>query len=325
MYNVDSTKRLDSLLPYTLNRYTNISSYTMVIILILSQYACQSIHARISKHNSSVEILNQHNQRLPAFRHQQKYYVMGSYGEAYKIRVYNNSNTRVEAVVTVDGRDVINGKSGSFKHRGYVIDSGGYVDIKGFRQSTSHVATFRFTQLYDSYAARRGSPQNIGVIGVALFQEKLQATALIATPRKNEDDEFPVWNESLRNPKGVTPHVSRPYPSHSHKKQGASSVKSEMNDSSSLSTTKSLRPSKKSSAYRGRRPHHDKIGTRYGERRYDQAIRSTFVRNSEQPSRVIRIDYDNEAGLRRRGIIINQAYPQEANPFPQAEEFASPP
>ena len=46
------------------------------------------------------------------------------------------------------------------------------VEIDGWRKSMDEVAAFYFTALPDSYAARTGRPDNVGVIGVALFREE---------------------------------------------------------------------------------------------------------------------------------------------------------
>src|SRR5690606_13510398 len=43
--------------------------------------------------------------------------------------------------------------------------------IAGWRKSMDRTAAFYFTALPDSYAARTGRPDNVGVIGVALFRE----------------------------------------------------------------------------------------------------------------------------------------------------------
>jgi hypothetical protein len=99
-------------------------------------------------------------------------YAAGQNGERYNLRVQNNTGERVEAVVTVDGRDVVSGELGNYKRqRGYVIEAYGSVVIEGFRQSLDQVAAFRFTDIGNSYSARRGSGQHVGVIGVAVFKE----------------------------------------------------------------------------------------------------------------------------------------------------------
>ncbi len=72
----------------------------------------------------------------------------------------------------MDGVNVITGKTASPSQSGYVLDPWGLVDIDGWRKSMDQVAAFYFTALPDSYAARTGRPDNVGVIGVALFRER---------------------------------------------------------------------------------------------------------------------------------------------------------
>jgi hypothetical protein len=55
-----------------------------------------------------------------------------------------------------------------------VLDAYGDARIEGWRKSMSRTAAFYFTKLPDSYAARTGRPNNVGVIGVALFQERVR-------------------------------------------------------------------------------------------------------------------------------------------------------
>ncbi|MFN3199135.1 MAG: hypothetical protein ACE366_12110 [Bradymonadia bacterium] len=115
---------------------------------------------------------------LPTYQHQGVTYVEGMSGQGYSVRISNPTAQRVEAVITVDGRDVISGQVGDFAaQRGYIIEPYGHVDVRGFRKNWSEVASFRFTAPGDSYAGRMGSPQHIGVIGAAIFREKVQPMA----------------------------------------------------------------------------------------------------------------------------------------------------
>jgi hypothetical protein len=99
-------------------------------------------------------------------------FVVGSAGQRYTIVLENHTSHRFEAVGTVDGLDVINGKPGTFDNRGYVLLPFATLEIEGFRTSTSAVAAFRFASVADSYAAQTGSARNVGVIGLAFFGEK---------------------------------------------------------------------------------------------------------------------------------------------------------
>jgi hypothetical protein len=99
-------------------------------------------------------------------------FVVGQAGQRYSIVLQNHTSHRFEAVGTVDGLDVINGKPGTFDNRGYVLMPFATLVIEGFRTSTSAVAAFRFASVADSYAAQTGSARNVGVIGIAFFTEK---------------------------------------------------------------------------------------------------------------------------------------------------------
>jgi hypothetical protein len=84
----------------------------------------------------------------------------------------NYGKQRLEAVLSVDGLDVLDGKPAGYGKRGYIIEAGATLRVDGFRQSLSNVAAFRFGAVADSYAARKhGDTRNVGVIGVALFHE----------------------------------------------------------------------------------------------------------------------------------------------------------
>lgn len=100
-------------------------------------------------------------------------FVEGQSGERYEIWLKNNTGVRLETVVSVDGLDVMDGAAASYRKRGYLLAPHESMVIDGFRQSSSHVAAFRFGSVADSYAQlRHGDTLNVGVIGVAAFHEK---------------------------------------------------------------------------------------------------------------------------------------------------------
>jgi hypothetical protein len=117
----------------------------------------------------SVSLNDDAGRPLPAFFAGGHTYAIGEAGQRYTITVTNGSGIRVEAVASVDGLDVLDGKSADFAKRGYLVQEYGNVEIDGFRQTSDHVAAFRFGSVRDSYAARTGTDRNVGVIGVAFF------------------------------------------------------------------------------------------------------------------------------------------------------------
>ncbi|MBM0105091.1 hypothetical protein JM946_10035 [Steroidobacter sp. S1-65] len=109
---------------------------------------------------------------LPIYVHHDRLYVAGEPGHQYELRITNRSNERLLAVTSVDGVNVISGKTAQEKQSGYVLDPWGGVHVEGWRKSLNEVATFYFTRWSDSYAARTGRPEHVGVIGVAVFREQ---------------------------------------------------------------------------------------------------------------------------------------------------------
>lgn len=109
---------------------------------------------------------------LPLYRHEGRLYVAGEPHHEYELRIRNYSGGRLLAVGSVDGVNVLSGETASPEQGGYVLDAYGSVSIAGWRKSLQRVAAFYFTALPDSYAARTGRPDDVGVIGVALFRER---------------------------------------------------------------------------------------------------------------------------------------------------------
>ncbi|MDB4930503.1 MAG: putative outer rane lipoprotein [Myxococcaceae bacterium] len=120
---------------------------------------------RISLRGESGEV-------LPGFTTGGEAFVIGQPGQRYSIALENHTSARIEAVLTVDGLDVINGQPGSTENRGYLVRPHGSIVVEGFRRSTSTVAAFRFGGVEGSYADERGTARNVGVVGVALFAER---------------------------------------------------------------------------------------------------------------------------------------------------------
>ena len=112
---------------------------------------------------------------LPVYQHEGRHYVVGKPGNRYQMVLRNRSGRDLLAVTSVDGVNVVSGETATWQQSGYVLDAYRQTDIKGWRKTSSDVAQFYFTALSDSYAARTGRPDNVGVIGVALFRSRVQS------------------------------------------------------------------------------------------------------------------------------------------------------
>lgn len=131
-----------------------------------------SSNVEVAQGALAVHILDENGSPLPSENFGGRDYVVGADGQRYTIQIENHSGSRFEAVATVDGLDVVDGKGGSLAKRGYLINPWATLEIDGFRRSQAEVAAFRFGAVKDSYAARKGNDRNVGVIGIAFFHER---------------------------------------------------------------------------------------------------------------------------------------------------------
>ncbi len=143
----------------------------------------------------TVQLLDASGRPLRGLEGGGRTYAIGDAGQRYIIEIRNHTRNRVEAVATVDGLDVIDGRPGSFSKRGYIVGPFATVDIDGFRRSEDTVAAFRFGSVRNSYAARKGNDRNVGVIGVAFFEE--------------QDSRFPWTDEEINRRHSADPFPGR--------------------------------------------------------------------------------------------------------------------
>jgi hypothetical protein len=220
-------------------------------------------------------------QVLPLHRHRGQLYVAGEPGHEYEIRLRSREPGRVLAVTSVDGVNVVSGETAATSQGGYVLAGWGGTAIDGWRKSLDEVAAFYFTRLRNSYAARTGRPDHVGVIGVAMFRERERA----------EPQEFAARGSPARAP---APPL------------GAAA---EAADSAAPPSPASERRAESSAAKQ-------RLGTGHGERRDSRVSQTRFERRSNTPDAVLQIFYDSRERLVARGIIT--APPNHYGARPQA-------
>lgn len=116
-------------------------------------------------------------QELPVYWHEGRAYVVGRPGAEYEVIVRNRLGEDLLAVMSVDGVNAVTGESAGVQQRGYVLWPGQATTVRGWRKSLEETASFYFTSLGDSYASRTGRPDNVGVIGVAIFRRAMPKLA----------------------------------------------------------------------------------------------------------------------------------------------------
>ena len=251
----------------------------------------------------SVEILDESGRALPTYLHRGRVYVMGTLGRRYLVRVRNGSPRRAEVVVSVDGRDVVDGRPASFDRRGYVVNPWGEVVIDGYRLSEDSVAAFRFGTVSRSYASRMGDARDVGVVGVAVFPER-------------------------ERPRPPPPYV--PY--------GTPRDRAESEPRAGAAPAPEARSSDAAPSARAPDAHHERaerpgLGTEFGEERESHVVEVPFERARSRPDVVLAVRYDDRAGLVALGIDVDRHHPHDdrdawlresATPF-RGSGFAQPP
>ena len=120
----------------------------------------------------TIELRDQSGRILPGLIVRDRWFVVGEEDHRYSIVVRNRSDFRLEIVLSVDGLDVIDGRPASFRKRGYIVNPHRKLVVEGLRQSMEAVAAFRFGPVREFYAAEKyHNTRNVGVIGIALFNE----------------------------------------------------------------------------------------------------------------------------------------------------------
>ena len=261
-------------------------------------------------------------ERLTPYRHHGKLYVAGSPGDRYGIELRNKDTARVLTVIAVDGVNVLTGQTATAVQPGYVLEGNRPYVITGWRKSMDEVAQFIFTSLPDSYAARTGRPDNVGVIGVAVYREKVApATPLLPVPEvrydssKRESDSPRARRHSSNDTSNeAAERPAAPAPSALAKSLGASAAEAE--PSASNAGPMADRRAKADTAVeeKSRQPR-QRLGTGHGEHEHAPTRNTEFARASDTPDEIVTIYYDSRANLLARGISRAPKL-AEPRPFP---------
>jgi hypothetical protein len=251
-------------------------------ILLAAALAFASLSSWAVGNLADISVYDRNQGRnLPVYEHEGRYYVVGKPGNRYQINLRNQSGLSVLAVTSVDGVNVVSGETADWQQSGYVLDSYGQTDIKGWRKSLSRVAQFYFTSLGDSYAARTGRPENVGLIGVALFRQRIEAPVV------------PQYEEELS-------------------RREAQPMDDREADSAAPSASmgaESVRPAPRAKAEK-------KLGTGHGRNETSHTRYVDFERASDAPDEVITIYYDSYRNLLAQGVIPARRAIREPSPFP---------
>ncbi len=221
-----------------------------------------------------LEVLDRsQGETLQPYHHRGTTYVAGRPGNRYALRLTNRSGARVLVVLSVDGVNAVTGETAATGQNGYVLAPYASAEITGWRKNLQEAAAFYFTALPDSYAARTGRPDNVGVIGAAVFRERVRYPQ-------------PVWGEAELS---------------SRRADGLADNARVFGGAAPAPSAEAAPPAAKSQAAPLVRQ--ERLGTGHGEREYAPVTRTEFERASDQPAEVVKLRYDSYPNLLASGVI----------------------
>ncbi|MDQ6628565.1 MAG: hypothetical protein M3Z29_08980 [Pseudomonadota bacterium] len=234
---------------------------------------------------------------LPTHRYRGASYIAGRPGDRYAVRLVNRSGSRLLVVLSIDGVNAVSGETAATGQTGYVLAPWASADITGWRKSDAEAAAFYFTALPDSYAARTDRPDNVGVIGAAIFRER------IVEPVRRSYDAPPFASSRLD--------AERQEPERRAQAESSAGAATSDRTRRSAPTAAPTPPGERDSLAKA-----DKLGTGHGEREYSPTSQTTFERLSWRPSEVVQVRYDSYANLVASGVIGRPRPYEVPQPFP---------
>ncbi|HEV2606996.1 MAG TPA: hypothetical protein VGT79_03330, partial [Xanthomonadaceae bacterium] len=231
---------------------------------------------------------------LPTYSQYGKRYVPGEPGHRYALRLSNHTSQRVMVVLSVDGVNAVTGQTAGAGQAGYVLDPWQTTEIAGWRKSYSDIAQFVFTAIDDSYASRTGRPDNVGVIGMAVFRERVPEPVY----------QPPMYQPSVAERKDEGSSYDRRYAARDAAPPAGASPPASM---AAQAAGGSPYAQAKATGSMNREEAADsvaqEIGTGHGDREYSPTSQTDFVRLSSSPQQVTQLFYDTPQQLVVRGIM----------------------
>ena len=152
-------------------------------LLLLSAVLVAAWHPAVARPLVELSVIDRDSsQTLPEYTARGDTWVAGVPGHRYAVRLHNRSGERVLVVLSVDGVNAVSGQTADPSQVGYVLAPWQATEIVGWRKSLDSVAQFVFTDVPDAYASRTGRPDNVGVIGIAVFREQRRVWMPSAAP-----------------------------------------------------------------------------------------------------------------------------------------------
>lgn len=289
----------------------------------------------------NVEILSASGAVLRTLHHASQAFVevpTGHTGE-YQIRLTNPWPARRLAVLSVDGINVVDGTDAGYTGPGYVLEAFGSVTVKGFLRSNAECARFTFADAAASYAAGTGrGTKNVGVIGVAVFDERVQPVQFtppyvvqrIVNPVPwSTNPQFWWGNSTLSSTALSSTTGGQAEPTFSVNCSAADVPMASLPHPHPPSTKSSAKPTKSTRSMGSAAPQiqllAQSLGTAYGRAEAFHTSAVSFTRATQQPVLVVTLRYAATETLRAWGVPVDAVAPPAPSAFPASPGFAPAP
>ncbi|MBO9873110.1 MULTISPECIES: hypothetical protein [Xanthomonas] len=239
---------------------------------------------------------------LPAHAWRGERWIAATPGHRYALRLTNLTGARVLVVLSVDGVNAVSGQTAASDQRGYVLAPWQQTEITGWRKSSEDVAQFVFTDLEDSYAARTGRPRNVGVIGMAVFDEArawpddavrdadIDTKRAAGTPARASATPAPSAAADIPQPSAAAPLAAAPSAdARAYAREGNAAERVQQ-----------------------------RLGTGHGAREWSPSRVTEFERASDVPMQRTALRYDSRARLIARGVLPRTLPPPRVAIAPDA-------
>ena len=294
-----------------------------------------------------VEIRTKDGKLLPIVNHNGERFCAALKDAEYSIRLVNDSSHRRLAVISVDGINAVNGKDAGYDGPGWVLDPWQSANILGWYRNSEEVAAFKFGAVGGSYAAQTGRGEsNVGIIGVAVFEELVRLVTLTTTPYWVRHDVIYDMGVLRSGTPSAASDSSRLYcgdeirmvdgppsgiyaccasmdsatPTAAGPTVGVASAAAAADDSA----IRSVDPTTPKTSTRLRRAAAD-LGTEYGSKTKMRTGTCDFEKASTTPVEVIKIRYASEEILRSWGVPVGLMPSTTPEAFPANAGVRPPP
>ena len=271
-------------------------------------------------------------QALPAYHRFGSAWVAGQPGHRYAVQLVNRTGGRMLVVLSVDGINAITGETAGVGQSGYVLGPYASAEITGWRKSAAEAAAFYFTSIADSYAARTDRPDNVGVVGAAVFRERVfrrpeprnwtPPPAPFGSREGSFDEGRDARDREGRDARDRAQGYGSAAAPQAERRADAGAGPAQRSESAAAAAPRDAArmaqaPTPEADMGAPLAKSESRLGTGHGEREYAPVTQVAFERASSQPNEVVKVRYDSWRNLVAMGVVGTPRAERAPDAFPR--------